>query len=636
VATVSTVGTPATVSFVVPTSALPGLTGQRIRTRGNPNGSADACANFGSGETRDYTVTIGSASTTADDPSPYCAPISVAGCGTGNITNVALGGTTLNNSSGCAINTGGCLYARYPSTGNTTATVNRGTTYSISVTVDDNSAIVSAWADWNNNLVFETTEWVQVATNSAVGVPATVSLTVSTTAVSGAVRLRVRSRQAGNQNGLTDACLQFGSGETEDYTITVGCLTTPSAPTATGGSRCGSGSVVLTASGAPTGSSYRWYTVATGGTSIAGATAATYTTPTISATTVYYVSAVNSTGCESTTRTSVTATITPLPVATLTASGPLGFCSGGSVTLTAGGGTIGTTYQFTRGGGAFGAVTTTPTLVVNQSGVYGVTITNLGVGCTASSSTVNVTVYPAAVANAGPAASFCSGGSATLGAAAIAGTTYQWSPSTGLSSATASNPTVTLTNTTGAPINNTYTLTATTAQGCSATSTVTVTANPAPATPTITQAGATLTSSAATGNQWLLGGSVIPGATGATYTVTGPGTYTVVVTNATGCASSASLPLIVAGTRTGANISQLTVYPNPTTRNEVTLTLPGITGAAKLTLLNAVGQTVMSEQSLTLHNQPVLLHLPMLATGVYIVQLRMQDGTLYTRRLLRE
>jgi hypothetical protein len=296
----------------------------------------------------------------------------------------------------------------------------------------------------------------------------------------------------------------------------------------------------------------------------------------------------------------------------------------------------GITYSWSPATDLSDATASNPTVTPTAAGAITYTLTaTTAQGCTATS-TVTVTANPVAVANAGTAATFCSGGTATLGAASVAGTTYQWSPATGLSDATASNPTVTLTNTTSAPVTTTYTLTATTAQGCSATSTVTVTANPAPATPTITQAGTTLTSSATTGNQWLLGGTAIPGATGTTYTVTGPGTYTLVVTNATGCASSASLPVVITGTRAQVNTSQLSIFPNPTTQDKLTLSLPGVTGAAQLTLLNAVGQQMMTEQSLTLHNQPVLLQLPALATGVYIVQLRMQDGTLYTRRLIRE
>lgn len=81
---------------------------------------------------------------------------------------------------------------------------------------------------------------------------------------------------------------------------------TPAAPTVTGTSvPCGPGSVTLTASGAPAGGSYRWYTVPTGGTAIANETGSTYTTPSLSATTIYYVSTVSSAGCESANRTSL-------------------------------------------------------------------------------------------------------------------------------------------------------------------------------------------------------------------------------------------------------------------------------------------------------------------------------------------
>ncbi|MDZ7649139.1 MAG: hypothetical protein U5K54_19325 [Cytophagales bacterium] len=62
----------------------------------------------------------------------------------------------------------------------------------------------------------------------------------------------------------------------------------PTAPSTTGSSRCGNGTVTLNAAGGTAGQ-YRWYTVATGGTAIAGQTAATYTTPALTGTTNYYV-----------------------------------------------------------------------------------------------------------------------------------------------------------------------------------------------------------------------------------------------------------------------------------------------------------------------------------------------------------
>jgi gliding motility-associated-like protein len=59
----------------------------------------------------------------------------------------------------------------------------------------------------------------------------------------------------------------------------------------------------------------------------------------------------------------------------------------------------------------------------------------------------------------------------------VAGYTYAWSPATGLSSSTVANPTLTLTNTSGAAITQNYTLTVTNATGCVNTATVAVTVN---------------------------------------------------------------------------------------------------------------------------------------------------------------
>ncbi|MFM9839281.1 MAG: IPT/TIG domain-containing protein [Cyclobacteriaceae bacterium] len=80
----------------------------------------------------------------------------------------------------------------------------------------------------------------------------------------------------------------------------------PAAPSTTGASACAGASTTLTASGGANGQ-YRWYTVSTGGTAIAGETNSTYTTPSLNITTSYYVSIVNGT-CESP-RTQVTVTI---------------------------------------------------------------------------------------------------------------------------------------------------------------------------------------------------------------------------------------------------------------------------------------------------------------------------------------
>ncbi len=150
----------------------------------------------------------------------------------------------------------------------------------------------------------------------------------------------------------------------------------PTAPTVTGASRCGNGSVTLTAVGGSNGQ-YKWYTVASGGTAIAGEVNSTYTTPSLSSTNSYFVSLTVS-SCEST-RTSVTATINPLPTAP-SATGASACLPSASVTLNASGGTNGQYRWYTvpAGGTAIAGQTnstiTTPPL--STTTIYYVSIDN--------------------------------------------------------------------------------------------------------------------------------------------------------------------------------------------------------------------------------------------------------------------
>jgi gliding motility-associated-like protein len=86
----------------------------------------------------------------------------------------------------------------------------------------------------------------------------------------------------------------------------------PAAPAVDPGSNCENNSVVLSATGAPTGGSYVWYDVATDGAPLYKSASATFNTPQLNTTTTYYVAAVNNAGCEGP-RTPVTATLTNCP-----------------------------------------------------------------------------------------------------------------------------------------------------------------------------------------------------------------------------------------------------------------------------------------------------------------------------------
>jgi len=87
---------------------------------------------------------------------------------------------------------------------------------------------------------------------------------------------------------------------------------------------------LLSVSGPQSGFIYNWYSSATGGTSLY--TGANFTTPALSANTTYYVEAINTGGCNSTTRTTVNVTVVPLPQ--VTASGT-SVCMGSGAMLTA-------------------------------------------------------------------------------------------------------------------------------------------------------------------------------------------------------------------------------------------------------------------------------------------------------------
>ena len=75
---------------------------------------------------------------------------------------------------------------------------------------------------------------------------------------------------------------------------------------------CAGSTATLTVNAPITGTTYNWYTAATGGTAVA--TGNSFTTAALTATTNYFVEAANGT-CTSTSRTQVTATVTPLPAA---------------------------------------------------------------------------------------------------------------------------------------------------------------------------------------------------------------------------------------------------------------------------------------------------------------------------------
>ncbi len=145
----------------------------------------------------------------------------------------------------------------------------------------------------------------------------------------------------------------------------------------------------------------------------------------------------------------------PPPVPSISANGPLSFCAGGSVILTA---SASSAYLWSTG-------QTTQSITVSSSGQYSVTVYNAqGLGSTSSSTTVTVNIPPTITISG--VTSVCSGSSTTL--TATGANTYSWSggPATASYSVTPATST-------------TYVVTGT-SNGCTASISQFVTVNPLP------------------------------------------------------------------------------------------------------------------------------------------------------------
>jgi uncharacterized protein YodC (DUF2158 family) len=263
---------------------------------------------------------------------------------------------------------------------------------------------------------------------------------------------------------------------------------TPSGPTAF----CSGDSVILTSS-SPSGNVW--------------STGATTTSITVFGAGDFWV-LVNDGNCISDTSDTVSVSISPNPpTPTITASGPVQFCPGGSVTLTSNSPT----------GNLWSTGATTQSIIVSTAGTYSVQVVD-GLCVSDPSNTITVTLSPVppvpTITPGGPT-TFCEGGSVILTTNAPSGRVWQPGGQTSVS--------ITVTT------SGSYTVVRSNIFGCTSTSLPTVvTVIPLPTTPTITPSGptalcpgdsVTLTSSSATGNTWSTG------ATTQSITVSTAGSY---------------------------------------------------------------------------------------------------------------
>ncbi len=151
--------------------------------------------------------------------------------------------------------------------------------------------------------------------------------------------------------------------------------------------------------------------------------------------------------------------VNPLPLNTITASGPLQFCAGDSVTLSAATGTYDYMWSNTN---------TTQNITVKISGTFGLVITDTITGCS-SFNVETVKVFPKPVVFAGNDFTLSLGSSKNLNASGVGIVSWIWLPNTGLNGVNIPNPSASPTQTT------IYQLTGTDMNGCSDVDSITIT-----------------------------------------------------------------------------------------------------------------------------------------------------------------
>ncbi len=400
------------------------------------------------------------------------------------------------------------------------------------------------------------------------------------------------------QTGNASNCLSVSSDPVAVTLTGSNCTVSTASPTATSASRCGSGAVSLTASGATGAQEYRWYGLPTSGTLLF--TGSPFTTPDLTGNTSFYVSIYDPSTGESN-RVIANATIVNLSKPVTDVTGSIAICAGGSTLISAPAGfvqykwsdgstkqqlqvtaagnysvqtgdgtclsvasdvvtvtvetppskpTITTTGNASLCGGTviltapaglssylWSTGETTEQITVSTAGTYRLTVTNAS-GCGSATSdpfVVTGGIAKPSVTRVG-STTFCEGQTATL-VGPVGFNSYKWS-----SGETTQQLTVS--------VAGSYSLKVTTAAGCTSVSSdaIVITVDAKPAKPTITASGAV---TFCVGQQVSLKGpdgfnyTWSNGATSQAIAVSKTNSYSLVVSNSNGCFSAVSEPLLV-------------------------------------------------------------------------------------------
>ena len=264
--------------------------------------------------------TISSYSTVAIFTPTYCTPRHVADLlndyGFVNIAKVSFVGTLNDVTNTSTYNT-----ARYQDFRGLANKSRQAQGEGMNIDVENSTrALIKAWVDWNKNGFFDNPSEQVYSSGSVNTLTTTFGLQIPAAAAPGDYTIRIRV-----YNNIDDfyaeqtiddltPCALMDNGETEDYLFTVIPMCPAKVLSVSLGEGCSSGavSIPVTFTSTPGTTQYRIYASETAATQLTATTSSTWNTPSITASTTYWVTAYNGT-CESYERVPIKAIVKPVP-----------------------------------------------------------------------------------------------------------------------------------------------------------------------------------------------------------------------------------------------------------------------------------------------------------------------------------
>ncbi|MCR9174001.1 MAG: M43 family zinc metalloprotease [bacterium] len=473
----------------------------------------------------------------------------------------------------------------------------------------------------------QTTVYTTVNVNTPI--PPTISASGSTTICAGTTVDLTSSTPTGNvwSTGETSSTITVGTAG--NYTVTSddvnGCpatsapftVTVNAAPSIASGAvtdpnACGTATGSIEVTG-PSNGSITWTGTSSGNSG--GSVSLPYTISGLAAGS-YNITLVDGNGCTSNLLAQPLNDPNPPATPTISNSGALTFCDGGSVTLTS---------SYTGAGNSWTTGETTDNITVTTSQTISVTYTDMS-GCSSTSTSVTVTVNPLPnppTITPNGSTTICDGETVTLSSSQGTGNVWSTGETTQDIDVTTSG---------------TYDVEYTNMNGCSATSApITITVNPLPTvslgalnqvcdyTPSFTLSGGTPAGGTYSG----------PGVTGGDFdpATAGLGTHTITYeyTDGNGCTNTATQDILVDPCVSVDEVTQngLQIYPNPTD-NEIFVELEG---EFSYTIQDARGRLITDGSA----NDKASISLRNLETGVYFINVTDKaSGTISTTRVVKQ